>query len=77
MIESPLIKEIVAESEQKAKQETKREDLLDFLEARFDKVSEEIEERLRAIGSEKKLKALIKYAGRCPNLAAFRKRLFS
>ena len=67
MIESPLIQEIVAES--------KQDDILAFLRARFDDLSEDIVERIRAIHSEKKLLALIKHAARCSHLDAFRKKL--
>jgi hypothetical protein len=73
MIESPLIKEIVAEREQ----ETIREAIVEFLEARFGAVPEEIPERLRHVRARKKLKALVKDAARSPDLAAFRRRLLS
>ena len=46
MIESPLIKEIVAESNQEA--------IVIFLEGRFGAVSGDITTRLRKISSEKK-----------------------
>jgi len=69
MIESPLIQEIVAES--------KQEDILEVLQARFEAVPDNIIERLRAVRSEKKLLALIKLAVRCSNLDAFRKKLLS
>src|SRR5437879_5628775 len=55
MIESPLINRIVAESTQK----TMQEDILEFLEARFGAVPEEISEGLRKVRARKKLKALI------------------
>ena len=71
MIESPLIKEIVEETEQKAKQEA----ILEVLQTRFGSVPEAMAERLCAVGGEKKLKALLKHAVRCTDLEAFRKRL--
>ncbi len=67
MIESPLIKEIVAEKTQ--------ETILEFLQARFGTVPEQVDQRLRTVRGEKKLKALIKLAARCPDLDAFRERL--
>jgi hypothetical protein len=73
MIESPLIKEIVAESKQEAMQEA----ILQFLQARFDSVPEDVAKRVRGVRAEKKLNALIKHAARCPDLEAFRQRLLS
>jgi hypothetical protein len=67
MIESPLINQIVAEARQ--------EDILKFLQARFDSVPDDVSERLRAVRGEKKLVALIKHAARCRDINAFRKRL--
>ena len=62
MIESPLIKEIVAESTQKTMQEA----ILEVLEARFGNVPEDISEGLRQVRAKKKLKALVRHAARCP-----------
>ena len=67
MIDSPLIREIVAENTQN--------DIVKVLRARFDEVPEEIVERLRKVSAERKLSTLIKHAAQCPNLASFRKRL--
>jgi hypothetical protein len=69
MIESPLIKEIVAESRQ--------EDIVRVLQARFGPVPLETTTRLRKIQSEKKLNDLIAHAALCPDLESFRERLFS
>jgi len=69
--ESPLIKEIVAENTQKARQEA----ILEFLQARFGPVPEEISGRLRQVRAQKKLKALIKHAARSPDLESFRRQL--
>ncbi len=77
MIESPLINRIVAEGTQRAKQETMQEAILDFLQARFEAVPEEIAEKLRHVRALKKLKTLIKHAAQCPDLEAFQRQLFS
>jgi len=73
MIESPLIKEIIAESKQQAMQGA----ILQFLQARFDSIPEDVAKRVRAVRGEKKLQTLIKHAARCPDLDAFRGRLSS
>ena len=79
MIESPLIKELVAESNQKARQEatqkTKQEDLEVFLKGRFGKIPSEVIKRIRKIQSETKLQDLIEFVARCPNQDAFREKL--
>ncbi len=69
MIESPLIKEILAERTQ--------EDIVIVLQGRFGAVPGEVTARLRKITSEKKLNDLLAYSGQCPDLEAFRKRLHS
>ncbi len=69
MIESPLIKEILAERTQ--------EDMVIVLQGRFGAVPGEITARLGKITSEKKLNDLLAYSGQCPDLEAFRKRLQS
>src|SRR5262249_53759479 len=69
MIESPLIKEILAES--------KQDDILTVLKARFGEVPLELAKRLRRISSEKKLEKLIEEAARCASLKAFREQLQS
>jgi hypothetical protein len=71
MIESPLIKELLAERLQDA--------ILLFLKARFgdEEVPRDLEKRLRRISSEKKLDYLIKEAGRCSSLRAFQARLLA
>jgi hypothetical protein len=69
MIESPLIREIEAKATQRS--------LLDFLEGQFGTVPAELVGRLRKVRSEKKLRELVKYAGRCPDLDAFREKLLS
>jgi len=71
MMESQLIREIVAENTQKARQE----DILEFLQARFGAVPDEIARRLRQVRAQKKLKALIQLAGRSPDLETFQRQL--
>ena len=66
MIESPLIDELVAK--------TRAEDILDFLEGRFDSRPDDLADELRALG-EKELKALNRFAAVCPDLEAFRARV--
>jgi hypothetical protein len=67
MIESPLIKELVAERS--------HEMILQFLEGRFNAVPVEIAEALRKIDDVQRLNALAKWAAVCPDLAAFQARL--
>ena len=67
MIDSPLIREIVAENRQA--------DIVDVLQTRFGEVPEEIVERLRKVSADRKLRTLLKHAVQCPSLASFRKRL--
>lgn len=67
MIDSPLIQELVAERAHK--------DILLVLTARFAMVPPEIVTGLQAIQDEKKLDELVDWAGRCPDLEAFRSRL--
>jgi hypothetical protein len=69
MIESPLIKELVAE--------TRRTSILEVLGARFGDVPEEIAAKLGTLRKEKKLAELNQYAATCPSLKAFRDRLHS
>jgi hypothetical protein len=69
MIESPLIKELLAERDQKA--------IIGFLRGRFGEVPPEITTRLGKIFNLKKLDELIDHAARCPDLEAFRAQLLS
>ncbi len=70
MIESPWLKEIVEEREA----EQQRKDLIDFLAARFDSVPAEVKAGLQTITDSGRLQELIRWAGRCPDLDAFRAR---
>src|SRR5262249_37545649 len=69
MIESPVLKQIIAES--------KQDDIAQVLEARFGTAPSDVTARLRKIRSEKRLGELIRYAAQCPDLEAFRERLLS
>ena len=69
MMESPLIKEVVAETRQGA--------ILLVLKGKFGEVPTELEKRLRRISSEKKLEGLLQEAGRCSSLRAFQERLLA
>jgi hypothetical protein len=69
MIESPLIQEIVVKERHKA--------LLLFLEGRFGSVPADLAQAVRAVTKERRLDALMKYAGRCHDLEAFRAKLLS
>jgi hypothetical protein len=73
MIESPVIKELLAEK----LAESKREDLILVLECRFGEIPQDVSKRLRKLRSEKRLADLFKFALRCPDLATFRTELFS
>jgi hypothetical protein len=67
MIESHLIQELLAE--------TRHEDILRFLSARFGSVSDEIARQVRAVREPQTLDDLVKYAAQCSDLDAFRARL--
>jgi hypothetical protein len=69
MIESPVLKEIVAEKLQEA--------IVRILATRFGEVPAEVITRLRRLRSEKKLGDLIEHAVRCTEMKAFRERLLS
>jgi predicted transposase YdaD len=79
MIESPLLKEIVEEAmakgEAKGQAKAKQHDIIEFLEARFDAVSENLIASVRAIHDLKKLDDLIRLAGRSADLVAFEERM--
>jgi predicted transposase YdaD len=74
MIESPLYQEIVEESKREGETRGKRETILDFLVGRFGSAAKELEVELKAVEFER-LSELARFAAKCRNLAAFRKRL--
>lgn len=69
MIESPLIQELLAQ--------TRHEDILQNLDARFGSVPPELATEIRAIFDDQRLRDLHRFAALCPDLAAFRARLSS
>ncbi|HYT89248.1 MAG TPA: hypothetical protein VEL76_11130 [Gemmataceae bacterium] len=69
MIDSPLIKELLAKNTQK--------NIGAFLRSRFGEVPPEVTKKLQAVRKEKRLAELLDYAAICPSLEAFRDRLFS
>ncbi len=71
MVESPLIQEIVAESERKGRIKA----VISVLEARFGVVPPFVTAGLQQIKDEKKLERLTRQAGICKDLAAFEKAL--
>jgi hypothetical protein len=71
MIDSPLIREIVAENTQ----QTIHEAIRVFLEGRFGTVPDALTARIKSVRKKKELDALIRFAGTCPNLQAFQDRL--
>jgi hypothetical protein len=73
MIESPLVREFVTEAVTNSKQE----DILTILRARFEAVPAETEARLRTVEDADQLKALLSFAALCPDLVAFQARLLS
>jgi hypothetical protein len=69
MIESPLIREIIAES--------KQEVIAEFLSARFGTIPRDVTTRLRSVQDPKRLKRLTRLAAQCPDLETFRAELLS
>jgi hypothetical protein len=69
ILESPLIKEILAECTQ--------DSILTALTARFGEVPLDVIRRLRRIRAATRLKDFLRHAIRCPDLEAFRARLLS
>jgi hypothetical protein len=69
MIESPLIKELIAE--------TNQEVILEVLAARFGTIPPEIGAGLKAIDEVDRLHGLARWAAQCPDLAAFQAKLAS
>lgn len=67
MIESPLIQELMADRTQTT--------ILRFLTGRFGPVPPEIVTALQAVVDANRLDALAEWAGRCPDLEAFRAQL--
>ena len=67
MIESPLLRELIAENTQKT--------ILNVLVARFGRGAEAIQSELHQIKADRRLQGLAKQAAVCPDLESFRKLL--
>ena len=68
MLEVPFLDEIVMEKAC----ETVRQDIVTVLEARFGEVPVDLAEEIESIDDEKQLRGLVRSAGSCPDLEAFR-----
>ncbi len=75
MLESPLIQELVDKQLHHVVVENRREDILDFLESRFGEVPADLAEQIRSLADERRLRDLVRKAGSCADLDAFRKEL--
>lgn len=87
MIESPFLQGLLADPEAvrnspggralvtQATLQTTRDNLVQFLQARFGAVPTEVAEAVNVLADEAKLRDLITQAGRCPDLASFRAHL--
>ena len=85
MLESPLIDELVMEKygdqlSEKIREtaretacETGHQYIVTVLEARFGDVPRDVVEEIESVADEKQLKDLVRSAGTCPDLDAFRK----
>jgi hypothetical protein len=72
MVQSPVIQEIIAESQL----ETKRKAIVKVLHARFGDAGEAVRSEIEAT-TEPKLDDLLELAATCRSLASFRKKLSS
>jgi hypothetical protein len=75
MIESPLLDELKAEWTREASLETMIGNLMTVLVTRFGPNAEALENQLKAIGDEARLKDLVKHAVTARTLTSFRKQL--
>jgi hypothetical protein len=67
MIESPVFKELMAE--------TRRDDIVEVLEGQFGREARALRPALNAITNDKQLKRLMNQFGKCPDLESFKKLL--
>jgi len=67
MIDSPLIRNLLAENVR----QTRREDILILLGSRFGTVPDTLAARIKSVRKKEELRELVKLAVRCPDLAAF------
>ncbi len=73
MIESPLLKELMAETIRK----TMQSDIVHILVARFGRVARTLRPAIKAIEDNKRLKRLLIQSARCTDLESFQKLLES
>src|SRR5205809_1872088 len=71
VIESPMVKELMAENTR----ETMRASLLEVLVGRFGPEARALRPTLRTIDDDKQLTELLNQSGKCPDLDSFRKLL--
>ncbi len=76
MKESPVYQEIVEEARREGAINARREVILILLEAQFGAAAQALEVELKAVEFDR-LRELIKFAAKCPDLPAFRERLLS
>jgi hypothetical protein len=80
MLEIPFLEQIVRERSREATREAARKAvcetahsyIAEFLEARFGEIPGDLLEAIESVVDETQLKALVRSAGACPDLAAFR-----
>ena len=68
MLKVPFLDEIVRDKTR----ETAQQDIVAFLEARFGDVPRDLVDEIESIDDEKQLRGLVRSAGSCPDLEAFR-----
>jgi hypothetical protein len=73
MLEVPFLDEIVGEKTRATACETAQRYIVAFLEARFGDLPGDLVEEIESIDDEKQLRGLVRSAGSCPDLEAFRK----
>ena len=76
MIESPILQELEDEWKRQTRRQTRQEDILNFLVARFGGAAETLEDELKDVEFIR-LDELVKHAAKCRSLASFRKQLSS
>ena len=67
-----VVREAVDETARETARETAQQYIITVLEARFGDVPRDVPEGIEAIDDHAQLKALVRLAASCPDLAAFR-----